>query len=286
LTATQRPDVDLTDARGASIAAQTTAIPQADRDGIPGWLGGTIGTVLLIALWEILAITVFHKVGSGVPRPNDVVTKFWHDWGSGLYGRNIGQTMKEAATGYAFAVVVAIVLAIAFVQVPIIEKALLRIAIASYCLPIIAIAPILTFALQGDRPKSALAALLVFFPTLVGVVLGLRSADRAALDMIRAVGGGSWAQLRKVRLRAALPSTFTALQVAAPSAILGAIVGEFLGGQGNGLGIMMIDSEGSLEIARTWGIALLCTAMAGLGYFLTGVIGRFVAPWAPRRTAS
>ena len=76
----------------------------------------------------------------------------------------------------------AIVLAVAFVQVPLVEKALLRVAIASYCLPIIAIGPILTFVLNGDAPKSALAGLLVFFPTLVGVVVGLRSADRAALD--------------------------------------------------------------------------------------------------------
>jgi ABC-type nitrate/sulfonate/bicarbonate transport system permease component len=169
--------------------------------------------------------------------------------------------------------------------VPVIEKALLRIAIASYCLPIIAIGPILTFVLHGDAPKSALAGLLVFFPTLVGCVVGLRSADRAVLDVIQACGGGSWTQLFKVRLRAALPSTFAALQVAAPSAILGAIVGEYLGRQDTGLGILMINAQGALEIARIWGVALLSTGIAGAAYALTGVIGRLVAPWAPRRSA-
>jgi ABC-type nitrate/sulfonate/bicarbonate transport system permease component len=180
--------------------------------------------------------------------------------------------------------VLAIALAIAFVQVPLIEKALLRIAVASYCLPIIAIGPILSFILHGDAPKSALAGLLVFFPTLVGCAVGLRSADRTILDLIRASGGGSWSQLFKVRLRAALPSTFAALQVAAPSAILGAIIGEYLGRQDNGLGIMMINAQGSLEIARTWGIALLTTGIGGIGYLVTGLLGRAAAPWAQYRS--
>jgi ABC-type nitrate/sulfonate/bicarbonate transport system permease component len=286
LTDTRSSDVEaVTDALGTQAPVTIGSLPRGARGGMPPWLGGTIGAVLLIIVWEILGLTLFHKTGSGVPTPTSVVSKFWSDWGAGLYGKNIGETMKEAATGYLVANGLAILLAIAFVQLPLIEKALLRIAIASYCLPIIAIGPILTFVLHGDAPKAALAGLLVFFPTLVGVVVGLRSADRTTLDVIRAAGGGSWAQLSKVRLRAALPSTFAALQIAAPSAILGAIVGEYLGAQSTGLGIMMIDAESALEIARTWGIALLCTVVAGVAYFITGLIGRRVTSWAPRRAA-
>jgi ABC-type nitrate/sulfonate/bicarbonate transport system permease component len=279
------PIVDAPEVQEALGAPAPVAIPRADRDGLPAWLGGTIGAVLIVAVWEVLALTVFHKVGSGVPTPTSVVSQFWHDWGAGLYGKNIGETMKEAATGYVVANVLAIVVALAFVQLRVVEKALLRIAIASYCLPIIAIGPILKIVLHGDAPQSALAGLLVFFPSLVGVVVGLRSADRASLDMIRAVGGSSWTQLWKVRLRAALPSTFAALQIAAPSAILGAIVGEYLGDASKGLGIMMIFAQQSLAIARTWGIALLCTFIAGGLYVLTGVLGRLAAPWAPRGAA-
>ena len=271
----------VTDVLG-SQAPVTRRSALGDRTGRPAWIGGAFGAALLLVLWEVLALTVFHKTGSGVPTPTSVVTKFWSDFRAGLYGKNIGKTMKEAATGYVVANVLAIVLGIAFVQVPLIEKALLRIAIASYCLPIIAIGPILTFSMHGDEGKSALAGLLVFFPSLVGVVVGLRSADQTTLDLIRACGGGSWAQLFRVRLRAALPSVFAALQIAAPSAILGAIIGEYLGAQSTGLGIMMIDAESALEVSRTWGIALLCTTIAGVGYLVTGMIGRLIAPWAPR----
>jgi ABC-type nitrate/sulfonate/bicarbonate transport system permease component len=237
---------------------------------------------ILIVVWEILALTVFDSVGSGVPTPTSVVSKFASDWSSGLYGRNVAQTLKEAAIGYVVANVLAVVLGIAFVQIPLVEKGLLQVGVASYCLPIIAIGPILSFVLHGDAPEAALAGLLVFFPSLMGVVVGLRSADRQALDLVRACGGGPWAQLVKVRLRSALPSTLAAFQVGAPSAILGAIVGEYLGNQGNGLGIMMIDAEGALEVARTWGIALFCTVVAGLLYVAIGLIGRRLTPWAPR----
>jgi ABC-type nitrate/sulfonate/bicarbonate transport system permease component len=285
LTTTDSADLEaVAEALGsqAPIPARTRG-PGGDREGMAPVIGGLIGFALLVVLWEVLALTVFHEHGSGVPTPTSVVTKFWSDWGAGLYGRNIRQTAKEAATGYLVANVLAIVLAVVFVQVPLIEKALLRVAVASYCLPIIAIGPILTFVLNGDAPKSALAGLLVFFPTLIGVLVGLRSADRAALDVIRSSGGGSWTQLFKVRLRAALPSTFAALQVAAPSAILGAIIGEYLGAQNFGLGIMMIQAEGAIQSARLWGIAILCTTAGGVAYVLTGTIGRLVAPWAPRR---
>ena len=288
MTVTDGPDLaSVEGALGQGAAGPPAPGPRDERRAMPSWLGGLIGTVILIAIWWILAVTYFHKVGSGVPRPNDVATRLWHDLGSGLYWPNIRQTMKEAIEGYVGAVVLSFVLAIAFVQIPIVEKVLLRLAIASYCIPIIAIGPILVFALPGDRPKAVLAGLLVFFPTLVGVVLGLRSADQNSLDVIRAAGGGKWDQLIKVRWRAALPSTFAALQIAAPSAVLGAIIGDLLGGQqGNGLGIMMVDSEQALDIPRTWGIAIVCTAIAGLAYLITGATGRLATPWAQRRPGS
>ena len=243
-------------------------------------LYAVFGVVILVVVWEILALTVFHSRGSGVPTPPAVVRGLWKDYRAGLYGRNLRQTMKEAATGFIVANVLAITLGIAFVQLPVIEKALLRIAIASYCLPIIAVGPILGYVLNGDASKSAMAGLLVFFPSLVGVVVGLRSADPITLDVIRAAGGGAWKQLWTVRLRAALPSTFAALQIAAPSAILGAIIGEYLGNQDWGLGILMINAQGSFLVARVWGVAILSTAIATAGYLGIGLIGRLVAPWA------
>lgn len=165
------------------------------------------------------------------------------------------------------------------VQFPLVEKALLRVGIATYALPIIAVAPILQVALSGNQPKVALAALAVFFTTLISTLLGLRSADRAMLDLVRVYGGGRMAELRKVRAKAALPSIFTGLRIAAPAAVLGAIVGEWMGGQ-QGLGIAMVASEQSLQIARTWGLAIVSAGVGGLAYAATSLIAFLLLPWA------
>jgi ABC-type nitrate/sulfonate/bicarbonate transport system permease component len=297
LTATRSSDVaELTDAIGAGTAVTTTAPPQR-RGGMPNWLGALIGAAVLVGLWWLVAVIRIHNASflgmhlnwrgpkSGIPRPDRVLVQFWKDWGP-LTSHNYVKTLKEAALGYIVANLLAIALGIAFVQVPMVEKSLLRIAVASYCLPIIAIAPILSVTLHGLEPQAFLAGLLVFFPTLIGVLVGLRSADKSALDVVRASGGGSWAQMTKVRLRAALPSTFAALQIAAPSAILGAIIGEYLGAQTSGLGVMMIVAQEAANSERLWAIALFCTAVAGASYALIGVLARLATPWAPRRGTS
>jgi ABC-type nitrate/sulfonate/bicarbonate transport system permease component len=148
-------------------------------------------------------------------------------------------------------------------------------------LPIIAIAPILSITFHGQAPNIILAALSVFFTTLVGTLVGLRSADQTSLDMIRAYGGGTVKQLTKVRLRAALPSLFAALRIAAPAAILGAIIGDFFGAD-RGLGVAMIAAQTALEIPRTWGIAIVAAGLAGVAYGITALVGRLLTPWAPR----
>lgn len=237
-----------------------------------------VGPVALIVLWEILALTVFAGKHS-VPTPVGTVRQMWDD--RDLYRENAPTTLREAGLGYLWGNLAALVLAGMVALAPILEKTLLRVAITSYCLPVIAIAPVLNIVMNGDAPKATLAALSVFFTTLVGALLGLRSADRNSLDAVKAYGGGRWARLTKVQVRYALPATFAGLRIAAPAALLGAIIGEYLGGD-SGLGIAMINSEQALEVNRTWGIALLVTIIALLGYVITELIARWAAPWAPR----
>ena len=83
----------------------------------------------------------------------------------------------------------------------------------------------------------------------------------------------------KARCRAALPGLFAALRIAAPSAILGSIVGEFLGAD-NGLGVLLVNSQQGLDYPRTWTVAMFSTALAGIAYGLLGLIGHWLTPWA------
>ena len=275
----EAPDVTIesSDARSAKGSIGVRGLAHSRR-----FLMAVIGPVVLLVVWEVLALTVFAGKHS-VPTPVGVVRQMWTD--RSIYTTNAPTTLREAGLGYLWGNLVALGLAGFVALVPVLEKTLLRVAITSYCLPVIAIAPVLNIVLNGDAPKATLAALSVFFTTLVGALLGLRSADANSLDVVRAYGGGRWKALVKVRLRFALPATFAGLKIAAPAALLGAIIGEYLGGD-KGLGIAMINSETSLEINRTWGIAMLVTLIALLGYIVTELVARWLTPWAPRISAT
>ncbi|ETK30778.1 ABC transporter permease [Microbispora sp. ATCC PTA-5024] len=249
----------------------------ARRGGVRSWAAAAAGAAGLLLVWVVLA-----RIFAGtrvVPQPWAVLQALWDD--RNIYSENMATTLSEAGIGFFWGNVLAVALAGVFVQVPAVERLLLRIAVASYCVPLVAIAPILVVVLPGDVPKEALAGLSVFFTTLTASVLGLRSADRNALDLVRSLGGGSFLILRTLRLRYALPSLFAGLKIAAPSALLGAIIGEYLGSS-SGLGVMLVQAQSSFQVARTWAVALVISALAGLGYAVVAIIARRLTPWAGR----
>ncbi len=250
---------------------------------LPSWLTGLIGTIALIIVWTILAVTVFSAKGSGVPTPWSVLVQLKDD-GWSFYQPLIAATLGEALRGYVIGNVLALLFAALVLLVPWLERLVVQLAVASYCLPLVAIGPILSLLFSGTTPMITLAALAVFFTTLVGTLLGLRSIDPVTIDVVRAYGGGRWQELVRVRTIAALPATLTALKISAPAALLGAIIGEYLGHIDIGLGVAMTVSEASVEVPRTWGIALVSGLVAGLGYGLTALIARLALPWARTTT--
>jgi ABC-type nitrate/sulfonate/bicarbonate transport system permease component len=259
------------------MAATLPAVAAPRERSRPVWVDGLIGGVALIGLWEVFTITVVSGSRQW-PTPwsiaSGMVKDGWH-----FYWPNLQTTLAEAGKGFLWGNLLAIGLAMLMLLVPIIEGPLVQLSVVSYCLPIVAIGPVFAIVFSGETPKVALAGMAVFFTTLIGMLLGLRSADTTSLDVIHAYGGGIFHKLIKVRVRASLPSLFAALRIAAPAAVLGAIIGEYLGGD-RGLGVAMINSEQSLDIARTWGIALAATAVGSVGYGLIALTGRVLTPWA------
>ena len=124
----------------------------------------------------------------------------------------------------------------------------------------------------------ALSSLGVIFTTLVATTFGLRSADPVTLNVVHVLGGGAASKLWRVRVMAALPSVFAGLQVAAPAAVLGATVGEFMGAE-RGLGVLITGALASLETTRVWTVAVLATLLSGGGYAAMGWLGRRLTPW-------
>ena len=242
------------------------------------WLPSVVLIVALLVLWEVAALT-FLADSKAFPPVTDVVGDVVGDLD--VYLRNARTTLRAAVPGWFWGNVIATVMGALAVAVPLLERLTLHMAVAITSLPIIALGPIFQVTLEGDAPRSALAGLAVFFTTLVGTIVGLRACDRSSVDLIGALGGGRLAVLRWVRVRAALPDYFAALKISAPAAVLGAIIGEFIGGSENGLGVALIAARANADSARVWGVALVATAVAGLGYALIAFVGRLLTPWAP-----
>lgn len=268
---------------GAVLAPSARRGPAPTGSGDRTWLPSVVLVIGLLVLWQVAALT-FMAGSKAVPPVTDVVRDIAGDLD--VYARHVRTTVREAWPGWLWGNLVATALGAIAVALPLLERPVLHVAVAVSSLPIIALGPILQVTLAGDAPRSALAGLAVFFTTLVGTIVGLRACDRASVDVIRALGGGRSSVLRKVRVRAALPDYFTALKISAPAAVLGAIVGEFIGGSENGLGVALISARANADPARVWGIAVVATVVAGLGYAVIALAGRLLTPWAPRARRS
>jgi ABC-type nitrate/sulfonate/bicarbonate transport system permease component len=259
---------------------------------LPPQLAGVIGVVLTIGIWWLLAVTVFANVGArpdgsggAIPTPLQVAQQLASD-GFEFYWRNGSVTMAEAAIGFLWGNALALALAGVALLLPRMESLATQIAVITYCIPIVAIGPIVRLVVgapsDGEPAPAAivLAALSVFFTTMVGALTGVKSTDRKTLDLVTAYGGNAWDKLLKVQLLSALPSIFAAFKIAAPAAFLGAILGEYVGGPDVGFGPAMVNAQQSLEIARVWGVALVSGLLAGAGYALFALLSRIVTPWA------
>ncbi len=258
-----------------SLSATSESSPRVT--ALRSFGGRLVPIAALLVLWAVLAV-VFASLRV-VPTPWAVVDAFIGDLR--VLPMNIGATLTNAAIGYAVGNVLAIITAIVFMLVPWSESLLMRVAVMSFCIPQVALIPILVVLFPGDAPKQILAAISVYFTTLVACLLGLRSVNAATVELIRSMGGSGRTVLMKTRLKAMLPSLFSGLQIAAPAAILGTILGEYLGAS-RGLGVMLVQSQSSFEVARTWSTALVMSLLAGFVYVLAGWIGRVLTPWVSK----
>ncbi len=256
------------------------------------WISGTIGSVVMVLIWWLVAATMFRNTPQGatesigaIPTPPEVFLQFGID-GFDFFARNAAVTMAEAGLGFIWGNLAALALAAVALTVPRLENLASQIALITYAIPVVAIGPIIRLVVgapgSGEPAGTAiaLAALSVFFTTMVGAMTGVKSADKAALDVVTVFGGNAWHRLVKVQLLSALPSILAALRIAAPAAFLGAILGEYVGGPDIGFGPAMVNAQQSLEVARVWALALVSGAIAGGAYALVGLISKVVTPWA------
>jgi len=226
------------------------------------WQGKSTIAILLV-IWEIVG-RLDLVAGGALPGFSEILVRLWIDWAD--YPRHIWATLYASTIGFILGNALGIMAGVIFALSPAALRIFRGVNIAAFALPPIAIAPILVLTLSGMAPRIVLAALGVYFVTMTATVIGLSQTDSRTIDVIRAYGGNRWDILRRVQFRGALPSILAGLRVAAPNAVLGAILAEFGGGGRWGLGAYLLGSLGRGEPDRLWGIGLVATLIAGLSY--------------------
>ena len=233
-----------------------------------GWLPLLV-FALLIGTWESAArLSLVDPMM--LPAPSDIAANFIDGFSTGLYGQHLKVTLFQALSGFALACAVGICIGSLSSFSERFARALQPILIAVEATPKIALAPLIIVAFgYGVGSKIVLATTIAFFPVFIGTVAGLRAAEQGRLDVLRALGASRLQMFRLVALPGALPHIFAGINVAVVFALLGTIVGEFMGSK-EGLGTLILYANGNLDTARVFSILLV---LAATGLSLHGLIG-------------
>jgi ABC-type nitrate/sulfonate/bicarbonate transport system permease component len=230
------------------------------------WAGEIFPALLLIAFvllcWQVVAarsgLSAFI-----LPSPLQVIQAGWET--RLILLAAIGTTMLETAAAIDLS--------------PFLRRALYPILVASQTIQIMAIAPLLIIWFGfGLMPKVIIVVLVCFFPMAVSTADGLASTDPDLVALLRAMGASRRQIWRIVRLPSALPSFFSGLRVAVTYSVVGATIGEWVGGSA-GLGLYMLRSKNALATDQVF-VAILITTAISIGLFAAlYLIERAVLPW-------
>jgi NitT/TauT family transport system permease protein len=192
---------------------------------------------------------------------------------------NLAPTAVEAVLGFLLGNFVAIAIATVFVLRRTMEEAFFPIAVMINTIPVVAKAPILVLLLgNGMEPKIAIAALICFFPTLVNMTRGLRDVGQEQLDLMHVLSASPREVFFKLRVHNSLPYLFSALKIAASTAVIGAIVGEWIGSN-IGIGALIIQATYNFDSALLYATIVVGSTFSALFFAAISLAERRIIKW-------
>ncbi|MFP3959750.1 MAG: ABC transporter permease [Spirochaetaceae bacterium] len=232
--------------------------------------------VLAVVTWQLIVML------SGLPpfilpSPAGVLQAGVDTWG--VLGPAILTTLYETLLGLSIAVLLGVAFAGAMDLVPLLQRALYPLLVASQTVQILAVAPLLVIWFGfGLIPNVLVVVLFTFFPMTVSTVDGLASTDPDYIALLRSMRATRRQIWRTVRLPAALPSFFSGLRLSVTYSVVAATVGEWVGGSG-GLGLYMLRSKNALQTDQVF-VAMLITTLLSIGLFVAVyTVEHLSLPW-------
>jgi ABC-type nitrate/sulfonate/bicarbonate transport system permease component len=215
-----------------------------------------------------------------LPAPTQIASSLWHD--RGLLWSNFTVTAEEVALGLLVALVAALACALAIHLSATLRRTVLPLLVASQTIPVAIVAPLLVFWFGfGTAPKTAIVALVTFFPIVVTTLDGLAAVDPALGKLLRTMGASRWQALRHVEAPSALPALLSGAKIAVAVAVIGAVLAEQSGASA-GLGHLITQGTAEFETARSYAAVVLLSAFAIALFAALGLAERRLAPWAHR----
>ena len=195
-----------------------------------------------------------------IPAPSDVLKSMIEDreelWDGFI------STSTAAFVGLSASFVVGTFFAVLLSASGFLKRAIYPYAVFFQTVPIIAIAPLLVIWFGFGQPTVIASAFIVsIFPIVASTLLGLESTDHGLVDLFHLYSASPFARLAKLRIPFALPQIFSGLKIASGLSVIGAIVGEFIGG--GGLGAIVDAARTQQRVDKVFA-AVLISAILGL----------------------
>lgn len=228
--------------------------------------------VLLLA-WE-WAVPRFQFSPLVLPAPSVIVAALWRGLATGYLWPHIAQTLRELGLGLALGVLLGFAGGVLLGESAALRRVLMPYVVTSQVVPKLALVPLfIVWFGFGTAPTVVITALICFFPLLENTLTGIAQVDAARLELFRMLGATRWQTLWRLKVPAGLPAILAGLRVAVVLALVGAVVGEFIGAS-QGLGALIIASQGSMDTPLMFAVLLLVTGIGLLLYEITLLLER------------
>jgi NitT/TauT family transport system permease protein len=235
-------------------------------------------------LWEV-AVRGFGVPSVLMPAPSAMATRFIGSLP--VLGEDFVQTfVRGVLSGYTIGCSAGFLVAVVAHRYPFLGKGILPLGNFVSAMPIVGIAPIMVMWFGFDWPsKTAVVAVITFFPMLVNTLAGLAAAGDIERDLMRSYAAGPAQTLLKLHLPAAMPFIFNALKINSTLALIGAIVAEFFGTPTLGIGFRISTEVGRMALDMVWAEIAL-SAMAGMAFYgIVALAERATTFWHPSNRA-
>ena len=235
--------------------------------------------VVIIGGWE-LTVRILDIPRIVIPAPSAVAVSLYNLAVHGDLLRHFKVTLFEVLAGFTLGATAGLVLGGLVSQFRIVEKTLYPYIVAFQTLPKVAIAPIIVVWVGfGLTSKIIIAAMIAFFPLLVNTIVGLQSTDPAYIEMLTSFTASKWKIFKMLKVPMALPFIFAGLELAGILAVIGAIVGEFVGARA-GLGYLILIKNFNLDMAGVFAVLIVLSMMGISIHLIISKLHKRIVFWA------